>query len=351
MSAPALSPVGPDHVLCPEFVSRRPVPENLEESDRELFSHELTRVIPPSHLLDLENVNISPHGILFRNGRVRPETFAHEREAANWQSMKKRAKLLVAGGVHAPRNTIEEDAFWVTDSQSSEFFHWMADALPRLLTVKDRLPGATLLLPEAYAERAYIRESLASFDIGRIRFVDQMTRCRRLLIPTSVGSSGNYNDELMQRLRAHLAAHFVKFDAPVEGGRFYISRARAPKRKLHNETEAVEVLEGHDFRPVCFEDHPFSEQLAIAMKARHFVSNHGAGLTNMLLMPAGGRVLELRKEDDAHNNCYFALAAALGLRYFYQLCPARVPDEDAFSADLIVNPAALDKTLRIMLDS
>ena len=55
-------------------------------------------------------------------------------------------------------------------------------------------------------------------------------------------------------------------------------------------------------------------------RARYIVSNHGAGLTNMLFMKDGGSVLELRHVSDCINNCYFTLASALDLKYFYQTC-------------------------------
>ena len=46
---------------------------------------------------------------------------------------------------------------------------------------------------------------------------------------------------------------------------------------------------------------------------------HGAGLTNMLFMSEKTNVLELRNEEDSHNNCYFSLASDLNLDYYYQL--------------------------------
>ena len=51
----------------------------------------------------------------------------------------------------------------------------------------------------------------------------------------------------------------------------------------------------------------------------HFIGLHGASLTNMMFMPAKGKVFELRNHNDSHNNCYYALACALELDYFYSL--------------------------------
>ncbi len=89
--------------------------------------------------------------------------------------------------------------------------------------------------------------------------------------------------------------------------------------------------------------------MRVASGARYMVSNHGAGLTNMLFMKAGGRVLELRHESDRINNCYFTLASALELDYLYQTCTPVVQGEDPHTADLRVDAEKLRDNLRLML--
>ncbi|HEX9782879.1 MAG TPA: glycosyltransferase family 61 protein [Opitutaceae bacterium] len=335
--------------LCAESVSKRRLPQNLSEADREIFSHELIKRIPPCRLLEFRGVNITPDGLLFRNGAVLPESFAHPNEADHWKSLRSRLRLYASGFRAARRHAIAGDAYWITDTQSAEFFHWMADALPRLLSIRDRIKTGTLLLPACYAGITYVTESLKAFEVWQIRFVERMTRCRNLFIPTHAAPSGNFNDALMRQLRDQFRTHFGSIPTPAVSNRLYISRARAPKRKIHNEDAIIEVLENHDFHAVHLEEYPFDRQVAIAMHTRFLVSNHGAGLTNMIFMPAGSCVLEMRKQDDCHNNCYFSLASALGIRYFYQICPARVEDEDSFSADLIVSPEMLRANLDHML--
>ena len=90
-------------------------------------------------------------------------------------------------------------------------------------------------------------------------------------------------------------------------------------------------------------------QMRISQDAQYLISNHGAGLTNMLFMRPGSKVLELRKKGDARNNCYFALASALDLKYFYQLCNSKRPNENAHTADLIVDCRTLKATVEQML--
>jgi capsular polysaccharide biosynthesis protein len=116
-----------------------------------------------------------------------------------------------------------------------------------------------------------------------------------------------------------------------------------------NEDEVGAALKDYGFRSIRFEDYSFAEQVQIASKARFLVSNHGAGLTNMLFIASGSSVLELRKREDSHNNCYFPLASALDLHYFYQLCDPLDPNEDAHSADLIVRVELHRKNVEEML--
>jgi len=89
----------------------------------------------------------------------------------------------------------------------------------------------------------------------------------------------------------------------------------------------------------------------ISSQARYLVSNHGAGMTNMLFMPEGSNVLELRHREDCINNCYFTLSSALNLNYFYQTCPSGGDAQDPHAADLLVDANALRANLTLMLAS
>ena len=136
------------------------------------------------------------------------------------------------------------------------------------------------------------------------------------------------------------------------GNKVYVSRKKAATRKVGNEDECIQILEEYGFKTICFEDYPFEQQARIALEAQYLVANHGAGLTNIIYMKAGGSVLELRKEDDKHNNCFFALASALQLKYFYQLCDSDDPDEDpntVNSANITVNCRLLRENIEQML--
>ncbi|HEX8844375.1 MAG TPA: glycosyltransferase family 61 protein [Pyrinomonadaceae bacterium] len=339
-------------VLCPQTVSRRKPPVNLRQEDLWIFSHELEREIPRSELLELKDVWISSDGFLFKGWKILPQSFALPGNLEEW---KKRGvfKFLATNYLFRKRGRFERDAVWVADDWSHGYFHWIADALTRLFTVRDHASELVLLLPHRYEKLGFVRPSLAPFGFKHIEFIREreILHCRRLVVPTHTAPSGNYNEEVIGGVRQLLVeAYGARPEEHASGGRLYISRGHAAIRRLKNEEEVIDVLREFDFEVAHFENYSFEEQVKMASRARNIVSSHGAGLTNMLFMQAGGNVLELRNSTDRINNCYFTLASALNFNYFYQTCEAENPGERAFSANLLVDTVVLRENLKLMLD-
>lgn len=353
------SPENESTTLRPESTSRRKLPVNLNQHDLKLFSGELERVIPPTRLLKLHNVSVSGEGILFQRGSMLPESFAFPHTRASWKR-RSVVKFFLNNYLRRRRRRFAKPSVWVTDDWSAGYFHWLADVLPRLFTMKDQLKELVLLLPDACKDLKFVAASLEPFDIGAVEFVSlaEVLVCDNLLVPTQTAPSGHYNEELI-RAAGKLQVEFYAAKAPdtpeqeigfSQDDRVYISRALAPKRKIANEREVIEVLREFNFRIVRTEDRSFAEQVKLAAGARYVVSNHGAGLTNMLFMRPGASVLELRHATDCINNCYFTLASALDLNYFYQSCEPANAGEDPHSADLRVDVQALKANLELMLE-
>jgi Glycosyltransferase 61 len=341
---------GAVRILYQETRSVRQLPVNFSEPDINLFKHELEIPIPATRLLKLNRANVSPSGIIFQGGRVLAESFNYRDEFIRWANVKGMVKFLVQSYAFTGKQRMAGPAFWIIDNWRAAYFHWLLDALPRLYAVRDQLADATLILPEEFRNLPYILPSLAPFAIRSIRFAEQnkVLQCNQLLVPTHTAPSGQYNEEIVRGLRQLYQSYYGpgSDDSP---GKIYISRSKATKRKIVNESEVVEAVEERGFSVVCLEDYPFEQQVRMMLNATHLVSNHGAGLANMLFLPEKSRVLELRKFEDSHCNCYFALASALRLQYYYQLCRARNPAEDAGTAHISVDIQELHRNLERML--
>jgi capsular polysaccharide biosynthesis protein len=330
-------------------VSKRRPPVNLRPEDAGLFSRELERAIPPTRLLELSGVWASADGFLFKGGRILVESFAFPANRASW---KRRSvlKFLASNYLLRRRRRLPRPAAWIVDDWSYGYFHWLADALTRLYTIRHLLGGLVLLLPHRYAGLEFVRSSLEAFGVREVEYLrpGEVVRCERLLMPTPTAPSGHYNEEVIRSTRDVLVGAY----RPVAGGgdeRIYISRGGARKRRIVNEDAVVDALREFGFQVVHAEEHSLAEQVRMASAATCLVSNHGAGLTNMLFMPAGARVLELRHRADGVNNCHFALASALDLDFFYQACDPENRGEDAHTANLLVDVQALRGNLELML--
>jgi hypothetical protein len=343
--------------ICPASVSQRKLPVNFDRDHLQLFQHEFQKDIPRSDLLRFENVRVSSDGLIFKDSRILPQSFAYAFELDEW---KRRSilKFLVTNYFFRRPRKIEADVLWITDYWSKGYFHWVTDALTRLFVVRDRLDQVTLMLPWEFETRDFVRTSLEVFGVKQFDFVrrDEVLLCNSLLMPTHTAPSGHFRDEVLQGVRKTLLSAFGDSNYKGEGERIYISRRAAGRRRIANEDDILRILNKLDFQLICAEDLSFQDQVKLFSRARYLASNHGAGLTNMLFMKDGARVLELRHASDYVNNCYFVLASALKFDYFYQLCVPK-PDQsdsktaDPHTADLVVNPQELEKNLELLIEN
>jgi capsular polysaccharide biosynthesis protein len=184
--------------------------------------------------------------------------------------------------------------------------------------------------------------------VKRLEFIrpGEVLHCRNLLLPTHTAPSGHYNEDLIRGVRDVLLSAYGEPGEQADGERIYISRQSATKRRIVNEDEVTLTLRKFGFQTIFAEGLSFEQQVRTFSRARYIVSNHGAGLTNMLFMREGGSVLELRHHSDRINNCYFTLCSALNLNYFYQTCLPASDGPDPHTVDLLVDLQQLESNLR-----
>jgi len=336
-------------IAQPEMISRRSLPVNFTPEHERLFQHELQKTIPASQLLRFHDVRVSSEGLLFDRWKLLPQSFAYASELKEWKR-RSIARLVATNYFLRRQRVVEAEALWITDYWSTNYFHWLTDALSRLFVVRNRANKSPLLLPASYESKDHVAATLNAFGITNVDFIqrDEVAECRSLLMPTHVAPSGHYNDEVIRSVRGVLLKALHPGGQAI-GEKIYLSRSRASKRRIANEADVIAVLRNHGFQTIHPEELSFNEQVQIFSNARYLISNHGAGLTNMLFMPEASRVLELRHEADYIRNWFFILSSALNLDYFYQTCAPQNHDADPHHADLLVDVAKLEENLKLFL--
>lgn len=324
----------------------RPWPANLREQDRFFFAKNREYELPPSELLHLREASLYWDGTVFHGLQLYSETLVlPDRPQHNWRGL-----LYMHLRMRRRRLAVGTQYILIHDAWSQSYYHWMVDALPRLMAVRHELGHSVLLLPATY-KQDYHEQTLQALGVTSIEYLRPHIRyvTPELLVPARLARVASYNPVVMQELQALLLAKFPPLPQANLGERLYISRARATRRKVLNEAEVVGYLQKRGFAVVYLEDHNYTEQVSIMARVRCLVSIHGAGLTNILFMAPGAQMLELQMQDDGTNHYYYTLAADLKVEYYYQFC---VPNNSALTvqdADLTVDLHELDRTITQML--
>lgn len=339
--------------IYPEHVAVRKQPSNLKSKDLHLFSGEFKRRINAAHVRILKNAYLI-NGLIIDIKRIKiyrtyvyPPFVSIYSRAYILNQIHFFLKLIKAILLIAGKSKTITHAVWVTDRRSWEYFHWMTDALPRLIACKEFTnPSHTIILPNKFKEYSYITDSLNAFNIPVLFFNQSMKiKIQDLVLPSHTALPGNYNKILINQLRALFLKPFKDL-RPYR--KIYISREKARKRKVGNEKAVVQLLMKYGYEPHCFEDYCLEKQIKLCAEAKSIVGLHGAGLTNILFMHESSQLLEFRNQIDGENNCYFSLASDLNIDYYYQINKGN--KRDTHTVTIIVDLNELEKNLQLMLE-
>jgi len=304
--------------LLPKAKVERKSPLNLVDRDSRLFENEFIKELEATSIYAIEKAWITSDGVIFKDFIPLWNSLYHLTKAPNW-------KNFLALGIRQLKlkKTVSADnVFWIADNWSRNYFHWLTDALPKLFVFdgSDRI----IALPESLRKVEFISESLDLLKCD-VRYIDDsaLVRFNKISFAENLSPSGNYREELIQNLRATLLSGFLeKFDGNeiVTPRMIYIHRNSELCRSLKNEREVYEILEKYGIEVIDFETIDWVSQLRLLMGCSILIGAHGAGLANMLFLPENAKIVELRQKGNEKDNCYFSLAGAVNLDYYYHLC-------------------------------
>jgi hypothetical protein len=218
-----------------------------------------------------------------------------------------------------------------------EYYHWFYDVLPRLEASIAHLPFDIQYLINEHPQD-YQLESLKAYGIGGDQLISQpdivSNHVQSLWFATSAGQTGFSNPELLRKVSQRFAAHCSHRNLPKK---YYLSRSKAKTRRVVNEYELLPVLRTHGIEWMCAEDLDFREQVQCFSNAEAILGPHGAGLANLLFMPAGGKCGEMF--GVVPPTCYEMSAAGLGMPF------ARLQGDiaDPSLGDMWVDPKKFEK--------
>jgi len=323
----------------------RSKPVNLIEKDNFLFKNEYEKIFEEVEIKCFNKIFILPNGIMFNRKFLFHEYF--NSQISFFSKIKAFLKSLNCLFYFKSVRVIN-DGIIITDSSSSGFFHWFGDVLQKIekLEINYKTYNRHSIVVPYIFDNSLSRETLSKYNF-KIVFLkkNEVAKIIRAIYVPLISPTGNFRPQLMENLRN-------RFNITYQGkkNRIYISRSKAQKRRLINEDEIISFLVENHFTIINMEDYSFNEQIEFLSKADILVSIHGAALTNMLWMPRGSKILEIRLKNDFVNNCYFSLASSLELEYYYFLANPNDINKSTQLTDFIIDTHNFKEQLRILLN-
>ena len=282
---------------------------------------QIPQALPRPYYYSVENAVVSDRDILdpVRPNRVILEIYPDVTqmiEGRNWHFDPRERARKLRRAARLPESFRE--AFIFSDIQWELYYHFLMDSCLRYVEIKQSgaIGAGTPILyynaPNRWQQEYLdllglpvspdrILSSLGDVKIGRL-IVGSPRRSRFVCSRNSVH---RLRDQLLERLGGR----------GREGDRkIYISRGLASSRRILNEPEVRDYLEGRGFEMVTLETMPVADQIRLFSEAGVIVAPHGAGLANMIFS-AKPRIIELLPADGWDLGWFLCLTNQLGFDY------------------------------------
>ncbi len=337
-----LAPV-PIKAVCPVPTNLSMVPEGFLRFYQETFS----QVAPDFRqvVYRLQNVNVAWHGTVLAGLRVFTPSLPgpeYEQEFTGLFLLRQLRSRRVAELADVPVGL-------VFNSWSGNYFHWIAEVLPRLAILRKIQPDCVVLLPGPKPPE-YILRTVEAFGFQRTYIImpGELVLVRQLWMPVRPGRAGYMAPSLVQEVREQIMSSLqIQLHSAVKASRWvYVSRSRQQWRQLTNEAEVVAILQRYGFETVYFEELSFVEQVRTMYETAIFIGIHGANMTNILFMTPGTHAIEMLSETYL-NPSYLSMAASIGV--LYSVVPSKLgspPNVEHNYADITVDPASVEQVIR-----
>ncbi len=309
------------------------LPQNYEKRDASLFT-DAKFAYPRPFTRVIHDVFCESSGLLHKKGVFLEESFFDYWRAENQRiSLKKCWPLNWHGRSTLRQNFSLEKKLWeideavyMMDHLSQAYYHWLIEALPRLMLAEEKyFRGPLILLEDARAP--FIRESLSlmGYNDWIILHPEDRLRIKTLNISLKLSHDGSIHPFYINKVKQRFLSALGLSPQAHPFRRIYISRAKAKYRYFVNEEELLALLQQHGFEVLYPEELALKDVVVKLHEASFLLGQHGAGLSNMLFMPKGSSILEIGVPSFFPLHYYY-LAHALKQVYYYTVDVHSVPE-------------------------
>ena len=303
----------------------RELPKNLKLEDNDLFPNSIkVSIIDNPVLKDYKKIILSEFN-LFSIKSFKFINYLSMMQVSKFTTLDF-IKQLMGSLKRNIKTHIKKQKLWIINDHCFNYFHWVTEALPRLLLIKENKIKGTVLLPSTWSSNTFITSSLdivgyeyEYYDLNSTYYLPE------IISPNHLAGAGNYNPKYIKLVKNSLKKDYS------ENLRLWVLRDENQPRHIKNRNELCILLEKFKIQIIRPEELSFQQQVSFFSKASFVGGIHGAGLTNMIFMDEESNVLEIKTKSTEKNNAFFTLSSALNHNYYY----LRSKDEDTASGIIL----------------
>jgi capsular polysaccharide biosynthesis protein len=280
--------------LLPSVTLHEPPPATIETEVHKIFRDEYEHVCPEAFVAIIPGARvwgrngtvIAPNDILLGDvsrefgayGGIMGKAHSINRQLHLHKCTKLKGKIAILG-----------------TAGTYNYHHWLFDTAARVhLLKKAGLFDQVEFFIIDYNELSFQKESLKELGIPVEKIIRSNDNWRfhveaeTLIIPSLPSRLGRVGEWPVTFLRSVFLQK--NLEAPV---RLYISRRKAPSRKLVNEEALFQFLQSEGFIEFFPEDHSIVETAAYFSSADFIVGVHGSGFANLTFLNQGAKVIDI----------------------------------------------------------
>lgn len=220
-----------------------------------------------------------------------------------------------------PKQRIEGRVAVLNARYSHNYFHWLVEILPRVVTLQRAGVAADYYLVDCLY--GYQQAALAALGIKRHQLIQPHFKLHieadEIIVPSFP------SPQCLRDVGSMLLAGLGSDARGATRRRVYISRRKTGTRTLANEVELERFLHAQGFETHYMEEYPLAEQARRIHEAEIVVGTHGAGLANLIFARPGTRVIEIVPAQRFNYACYPKRTRFFGLQHqlVFADCPTR----------------------------
>lgn len=185
----------------------------------------------------------------------------------------------------------------ISSPGANNYYHWLYDNISRILLIeranlKDQIDYFILDDMKLHFQT----ECLKKLGIAPERILNCHDnwhfhiKAKRLVIPSLPSRLGVVPDWVVENLGR---LFYNKSNMVQEPLKIYLSRRKAPTRKIINVDELVSYLNSKGFKEYFAEEHTIEETARIFSRSKFIIGVHGAGFANLSFAPFGVKVIDI----------------------------------------------------------